>query len=154
MARLQGLPDARKQQRLIHVDLVKERVGREPIIVDAAVPAIVREVAARLEFEHVFQQFRELLLPGGRHQEIPERAKAFALIGTGNGVALREDLLQQRALAALPRSDALADRAIQRAEVLLYLAEIAQQAARRGCHLQEAVLHLRIVEQREMARAN
>ena len=96
------------------------------------------------------QQRRKLLLPRRRHQEIPERAEALALVAARDGVALREDLFQQRSLAALKRGDALAHRAVQRAEILLHFPEVAEQAARRERHLLKAIFHLRRVEQRNM----
>ena len=97
------------------------------------------------------EQRREFLLPRRRHQEIPERAEALALIAPRDGVALRKNLLQQRSLAAFERSDALAHRAVQRAEILLHFPEVAEQAARRERHLLKAILHLRGVEHGNMS---
>src|SRR2546429_9908864 len=110
--------------------------------------AVRRELFHFVQSEYNLQKRRELLLARRRHKEIPESTEALALVRTGDGVALREDLFQQRAFAALPGCNALANRAIQRAEVLLHFAEIREQAARRGSHLLKSILDLGRIEQR------
>ena len=96
----------------------------------------------------------ELLLAPGRHQEVPERAEALALIAVGDGIAVAEYLVEQRALAALPGGDALAHGAVEVAEVLLHGAEVGEQGARGVADLQEALAHAAGVDERERPTPN
>src|ERR1035441_7047090 len=66
----------------------------QPIVVNAHQTAVRRQRVYFFQREHHLEQFGELLLARGRHQEIPERAEALALIAARDGVALRKDLLQ------------------------------------------------------------
>jgi len=93
-----------------------------------------------------FQERRKFFLAGWG-----EGAKALSLAGGSEGLALRKDLLQQCALASFERGNPLSRTSRQRTEVLLHVAKIAEQAACRALHLKETILHLRIVEQRQVA---
>ena len=123
----------------------------QPVVMHAAGAGIGVELGHRGQGEDLVEQVAELFLAPARQQEVPERAEAAALVGVGDGVALAHDLLEQRALAALPQRDALAHAAVELAEVVLDLAEVGEQLARALHELLEAVLDRGVVEQRDVA---
>ena len=100
------------------------------------------------------QASAELLLPLAGHQKIPESAKALALVGVGNGIALTHDFAKQLTFAALPERDALAYLAIKAAKVVLHLTEISQQFAGDLLKLLEAVFQAGFIKQGDVARQN
>src|SRR4030066_78660 len=55
-----------------------------------------REFGARGRGQDALKQRRQFFLPAAGHQEIPKGAKAAALVGVGDGVALTHDLFQQQ----------------------------------------------------------
>ena len=125
--------------------------GLEPIIVYAHEARLGLERQDRLEREHPFEQRGELVLPDRRHQEVPECSKTAPLIRIADRVPIAENLFQELSLSAFPQRDPLPDRSVELAEVLLHLAEVRQQRARGGCHLDKAVLDLCVVHQRHVS---
>ncbi len=81
----------------------------------------------------------QLLLALGRHQEVPEGAELLALVRVVDGVALAEDLGQQRALACSQVAILSRTAAVEPSEILLDLAEVGQQAPGGGGHLLEPI---------------
>ena len=59
---------------------LRHLAGLQPIVVDAHQAAVRRELVDCRQREDHLEQRGELLLPRGRHQEIPEGAEALALI--------------------------------------------------------------------------
>ena len=122
-----------------------------PVVMHAAGAGIRIQVRHRGQCEHAIQQLGQFFLPTAGQQKIPEGAETLALIGIGNRIALAHDVLQQRALAALPQRDALANAPVQLTEVVLHLAEVGEQLARSLHELLEAIFHRRVVQQRHIA---
>ena len=123
----------------------------QPVVVHAPGPGVRVHVRDGGQLQHSFEESRQLLLPGPRQEELPERAKASPLIGIRDGVALGHDVFEERSPGALPERDALAHPAIERPEVLLDLAKVGEKLS---CHLHElleAILERGIVQQREVA---
>ena len=104
--------------------------------------------------QHAVEQRAQFVLPVARHQEVPESAEAAALVGLVDEVALTQDVLQQRALAAVPQRDAFAHPPVQAAEVVFHLAEVGQQLARQRGELREALLQCGVAQQRHVAGAH
>ncbi len=126
--------------------------GFQPVAVDPPQARVGRHLGHRLQLQHAVEQVRQLVLPLARHQEVPERTKAAALIGLVDEVALAQNVLQQRALAAVPQRDAFANAPVQAAKVVLHLAEVGQQFTRQGGELDEAFLQRGVAHQRQVAR--
>src|SRR5262245_12375208 len=92
--------------------------------------AIRLELLNRRELEHPCQQRRQFALARRRHQKIPERTKALALIGIRNGVSLAEYFVEERPLSSVPGGNSLANCTVEIAKILLNLPEVRQQATR------------------------
>ena len=91
--------------------------------------AFVRlELAHRRQGTHRGEQLGQLLLARWGHEEIPESAKASSLVRVADGIALAEEIVEQRAPAARPGRDLLPHGPIEVAETLLKLAESASSA--------------------------
>ena len=125
--------------------------GFEPVVVDPFQARVGRKFQHRFELQHPLEQLGEFVLPRARHEEVPERAKAAALVRVGDQVAFAQDVLQQLPLAAVPQRDAFTHPPVEAAEVVLDLAEVGQQLARERRELGEALLHRGIAEQRHVA---
>ena len=118
--------------------------GLGPAVVDGAQAAVGADL---LDTGHAVQQHRQLLLARGGQQQVVEGLEAAALVGGVDHAAAVDELGQQLALAALPRGDAFARRAVQSAEVLLHLPEVGKQLAGGGGELLVALPDRGAVEQ-------
>lgn len=89
----------------------------------------------------------KLILPQVGEQELVEGLEAAPLIGGGDVGAAGHELVEQRALAAIPAGDALARRAVEAAEVLLHLTEVGEQLPCRRREQLVPIPHRGLVEQ-------
>jgi hypothetical protein len=133
---------------------LRHLAGFQPVVVDAQHAFVRLELAHRRQAQTDCEQFGQLLLPRRRHQKVPEGAEASALVRIADGVALAEQLVQQRAPATRPGRDLFAHGPIEVAKALLKLAEVRQQRICRGRHLHEAIPHLRRIHDLEIAVAH
>jgi hypothetical protein len=81
-----------------------------------------------------------------------ETSRTAAARSRGNAVCA--DLVQQRALARIPRGDALARGTVELPKVLLDLPKIRKQLARSGLDLNEPIFNLRGIEKPDVAAPN
>src|SRR5690606_5481727 len=126
--------------------------GLEPIVVYAPDARLGLQCGNGLQRQRPIQPLGKLLLTAAGHQEVPEGAKAAALIRVADRIALSHDFVEQRALGAFPQRDLLPHLAVEPAEVVLHLPEVGQQLPRQLLELQEAVLDRRLVHERHVAR--
>src|SRR5271165_5204274 len=107
--------------------------GIDPIEMDAAEsPVLTAELLDVLEQLEQVSEFRLLVM---RQQEIVESLETAPLIGFGDIGATTERLVEQGALRSGPAGDLLSERAVESAEVLLYLTEVGEELPCRACKL-------------------
>ncbi|MDZ7642666.1 MAG: hypothetical protein U5J62_11685 [Desulfurivibrio sp.] len=101
----------------------------------------------RRQVQDARQQAAQLLLTAGGHQEIPEGAEAFALIGIGDGVPAAHDLLQQLPFGSVPQGHPFPNPAIQFTEIILHFPKVGEQFPGQLQKLLKTIFNRGVVQQ-------